>query len=143
MDGGVFDRIVMNLAGHRHRREALRALAAGGVLLAGGSFDAEQAAGKKKKKKRERKLGQTCGGKKKCSKKNGPAVCQEFGSSLCVGVTLTGNRCCGLEGSKCDPNFGVSPEPDPVNSVGNCSCCEPLFCGTLLDGEFRCQVEPT
>jgi hypothetical protein len=142
MNGSVFDRIVMNLAGHGHRREAFRALAAGGVLLAGGSFDAELAAGKKKKKKRERKLGQTCGGKKKCSKKKGPVSCQPFDNNLCVDVELSGNRCCGLEGSLCDPGFGTPIDVSPI-SGGNCSCCSQLYCGKQLTGEFRCQVDDT
>jgi hypothetical protein len=140
MDGINFDRFARTLASPSHRRRALVALA--GVGLLGASVhDSDDVSGKKKKK-RERKLGQTCGGKKKCSKKKGPVSCQPFPSNLCQGVALTGNRCCGLEGSRCDPTFGTPIDVSPI-SGGNCSCCEQLFCGKQLSGEFRCQVEDT
>jgi hypothetical protein len=146
VDGSIFDRLVKNLAGRAPRRETLRVIASGGLVAAATRMSADESAAKKKKRKRKkkaRKLGQTCGGKQKCSQKLGSAVCQEFASTTCQGVDLSGNRCCGLEGTICDPNFGTPIEPNPVEAVGNCSCCDPLFCGKQPNGEFRCQVEPT
>jgi hypothetical protein len=143
MDGNHFDRIVKTLADRAPRRETIKALAGGGLLAAAGGLDASAKRKKNKHKKKERKIGQTCGGRKKCSKKQGPVACQPFPSPLCEGVDLTGNRCCGLEGTICDPNFGTPLEPTPVTGVGNCSCCDPLFCAEQTDGSFRCQIEPT
>ncbi len=143
MDGTTFDRFVKALAGSVPRRAAVKALAGGGLAAAGATAGVHELDAKNKKKKRCRKPGQTCGGQKKCCKDKGATVCQDFSSSLCLGVTLSGNRCCGLEGTICDPGFGTPVEIDPINAVGNCSCCDPLFCGKQLDGKFRCQVEVT
>ena len=145
MDGSIFDRLVKNLSNRAPRRETLRIILSGGLVAAASRMSADDSAAKKKHKhkKTERKLGQTCGGKQKCSQKQGTAVCQEFANSTCQGVDLSGDRCCGLEGTICDPNFGTPIEPMPIDAVGNCSCCDPLFCGKQPDGKFRCQVEPT
>jgi hypothetical protein len=142
MDGNRFDRLVKSLAERAPRRETVKALVGGGLLATAGTF-AGEARKKKKHKKKVRKIGQTCGGKKKCGKKKGPTACQAFPGPLCAGVDLTGNRCCGLEGTICDPNFGEPLDPTPVTGVGNCSCCDPLFCAEQTDGSFRCQIEPT
>jgi hypothetical protein len=139
MDSDLFDRIAKNLAGRAPRRGAVRAFAAGGLVSIGAGLLKADAIAKKKKKKRCRKFGQTCGGKKKCCKTKGPALCQEFNNFECSGVELSGNRCCGLERAICNPNFG-EPSGD---GVGNCSCCAPLFCGQQPGGKFRCQTEDT
>jgi hypothetical protein len=146
VDGSAFDRIIKNLADRAPRRETLRAIAGGGFAAALSQFGAGEPIAAKKKHHRKKKkvgLGKTCGGRKQCSQEDGPAVCQDFASTTCTGVDLSGNRCCGLEGALCDPDFGDPIEPDPITAVGNCSCCDPLFCGKQPDGEFRCQVEPT
>lgn len=138
MDGVDFDRLAKLLAGSSLRRTAVRVAAGAGLtaLVARFGGDAAVAKNKKKRKKRCRKFGQTCG-KKKCCKTNGPAKCQQFGNQECFGVELSGKRCCGLEGARCNPNFG-----DP-GLLGNCSCCHPLFCGQQPNGQFRCQTEDT
>jgi hypothetical protein len=144
VDGRTFDRIAKALSGMVPRREAVRAVLGTGAAAATAQIGlvATAARQRRKKKVRCRKPGEVCGGKKKCCTKNGPAVCQAFGSPQCRGVDLTGNRCCGQEGALCDPDFGTPLEMTP-NSRGNCSCCSPLFCGRQMDGSFRCQTEET
>jgi hypothetical protein len=144
VDGRTFDRIAKALSGMVPRREAVRAVLGTGAAATAAQIGlvATAARQRRKKKVRCRKPGEVCGGKKKCCTKNGPAVCQEFSSLLCVGVDLTGTRCCGQEGAGCDPNFGTPLEMSPT-SRGNCSCCSPLFCGEQTDGSFRCQTEDT
>ena len=144
MDGSIFDRLVKNLADRAPRRETMRAIVGGGLAVAASQLAIDDSAAKKKRKRKKklRKLGQTCGGKQKCSQKQGDAVCQEFANVQCQGVDLSGDRCCGLEGTICDPNFGTPIDISPT-SGGNCSCCEPLFCGKQPTGEFRCQTEDT
>jgi len=142
MDGHTFDRLARALAGSTARRAAMKALAGGGLAVAGATAGVHDGDAKKKKK-RCRKPGQACGGQKKCCKDKGPTVCQDFPPTFCKGVDLTGNRCCGLEGAKCNPNFGTPIENMIPTSVGNCSCCDPLYCGKQANGEFRCQVEDT
>ncbi|MGH2616075.1 MAG: hypothetical protein ACRDJC_12605 [Thermomicrobiales bacterium] len=140
MDGDLFDHFAKNLAGQAPRRDAVRAFAAGGLATVGSRlFPIEAGA---KKKRRCRKFGQTCGGKKKCCKKKGPASCEEFGNSECFDVELTGRRCCGQEGAICNPNFGTPGSSNP-DTFGNCSCCQQLFCGKQPNGQFRCQSEDT
>ncbi|MFN8664034.1 MAG: hypothetical protein U0075_19245 [Thermomicrobiales bacterium] len=142
MDAPRFDRLVRSLSDRLLRRDALRALAGGGVVLAaGGSSD--DAAARKKKHKRCRKPGATCGGRKKCCQGDGTALCQDTPNTQCQGVTLSGNVCCGAEGTICDPSFGTPITPMDPGSRGNCSCCADLFCGEQPDGSFRCQTEPT
>jgi hypothetical protein len=140
MDASRFDHLVRSLSDRLLRRDALRALAGGGVVLAA-STAADDAAGKKKRK-RCRKPGQTCGGRKKCCQGDGAALCQAFNNTLCQGVTRSGNACCGVEGTICDPDLGTPLGTTP-GQHGNCSCCADLFCGEQLDGSFRCQTEQT
>lgn len=142
MDGASFDQITRTLTSRSLRRNALKALAGGGLALAL-TAGPDRIISAKRRRKRCRKAGATCGGQKKCCSKGGPLVCQPFISPLCEGVDLIGNRCCGLEGAKCDPTFGTSLPPHDTGAHGNCSCCAPLYCGEQLDGEFRCQVEVT
>lgn len=142
MDAPRFDRLVRSLSDSLFRRDALRALAGGGVVVAAGTPDDDAAAGKKKKHKRCKKPGAACGGRKKCCQGGGTALCQPFNNTLCQGVDLTGNRCCGVEGTICDPNFGTPLVPTE-GSHGNCSCCAGLYCGKQTDGSFRCQTEET
>jgi hypothetical protein len=136
MDGRHFDRITRSLADSAPRRAAIKA-AAGATLAAalasvGSIADA-------KKKKRCRKVSQTCGssskkGRRKCCNKSGLVRCEAFPTTTCP--TLSGFYCC--------PNFGppLGP-PEDEGSRGNCSCCDPLFCGEQSDGSFRCQTEET
>ncbi len=141
MDAPRFDRLVRSLSDRLLRRDALRALAGGGVALAAGSADDEASAGKKKRK-RCRKPGAACGGRQKCCQDDGAALCQAFANTLCRGVDRTGNRCCGADGTICDPDFGTPLAKTP-GSHGNCSCCNGLYCGKQPDGAFRCQTEET
>lgn len=143
MDAPRFDRLVRSLSDRLLRRDALRALAGGSVILAAGVMDDEAEARKKKKKKRCRKLGSACGGRKKCCQGDGTALCQAFNNPQCQGVGLLGNVCCGTEGTLCDPTFGTPLAPMDPGSRGNCSCCADLFCGEQTDGSFRCQTEFT
>lgn len=138
MIGPGFDRLTRRLAARAPRRETIATLAAAGWTLVGGRPGDQAAA----KSRRCRTFGQRCGGKHKCCAKKGPASCQPFPSSLCKGVDRTGDRCCGMEGAVCDPQFGMPIDISPT-SGGNCSCCEPLFCGKQPDGMFRCQTEDT
>ncbi|MBL8126487.1 MAG: hypothetical protein JNM64_02545 [Chloroflexia bacterium] len=141
MDALRFDRLVRSLSDRLFRRDALRALVGGGVVVAAGAAD-DAAARKKKRPKRCRKPGATCGPRKKCCQGDGSTLCQAFANPLCQGVDLTGNRCCGVEGTICDPEFGTSLIQTD-GSHGNCSCCADLYCGEQLDGSFRCQTEET
>jgi hypothetical protein len=146
MDGSHFDRITKSLIAHTPRRGAIRALAGAAVASVAARLGFEETAGKHKHKhrKRCRKIGQTCGGKKKCCTKAGPARCLPFPSNFeCQGVDLNGKRCCGQVGARCDPNFGLRTGNDPSVSFGNCSCCDQLWCGKQPNGEFRCQEEST
>lgn len=140
MDDNLFDRMVKTLAGVRPRRAALRALAASGIAAATARIAGIDAVAtkKKKKKKRCRRIGQDCGGKKKCCDNAGPARCEDFPTGECKGTFSPGKRCCGKVGARCDPNFGI-----PEGTRGNCSCCTPLFCEDQGGGNFRCQEEPT
>lgn len=138
MDSLTFDRIAKALSGITPRREALRAaIGAGATAAAMKHGDISLARKKRRHKKRCRKIGQTCGGKQKCCTGAGNTLCQPFENSECFGVDLEGLRCCGTEGTRCDPTFG---QP---GAFGNCSCCSPLFCGEQMDGSFRCQTEDT
>lgn len=141
MDASRFDRLIRTISDRVLRRQALRALAGGSVVLAAGVADKDAAEGKNKRK-RCRKPGGACGGRKKCCQGKGAVLCQEFSNPLCEGVSLTGNRCCGVEGTVCDPEFGTSLTPTE-GSHGNCSCCAGLYCGKQTDGSFRCQTEET
>lgn len=139
MDAPRFDHLVRSLSDRLLRRDALRALMGGGVVLAAVATD--DAAGKKKRH-RCRKAGATCGGRKKCCQGNGTVLCQAIPNPRCQGVTLSGNVCCGVEGTICDPTFGTPLGTTP-GQRGNCSCCADLFCGQQPDGSFRCQTEQT
>jgi hypothetical protein len=143
MDASRFDRLVRSLSDRLLRRDALRALVGGGVVVATGAADDDATARKKKKHKRCKKPGAACGGHKKCCQGDGATLCQAFNNPQCQGVTLTGNRCCGVEGTPCDPTFGTGLVPMDPGSRGNCSCCADLFCGEQTDGSFRCQTEFT
>lgn len=140
MDALRFDRLVRSLSDRLLRRDALRALVGGGVVVAAGAADAD--ARKKKRPKRCKKPGGACGPRKKCCQGEGATLCQAFANPLCDGVDLTGNRCCSVEGSLCDPEFGTPLAKTP-GSHGNCSCCANLYCGKQTDGSFRCQTEET
>jgi hypothetical protein len=143
MDSKLFDRISKALADISPRRDAAKALAGTGFAAAVARYRADQTGAKnKKKKKRCRKIGQTCGGRKKCCNKSGHVKCQSFPHRDCIGTDLTGRRCCGLERAPCDPNFGEPLNQEPT-SFGNCSCCLGFFCGKQLDDSFKCQSDDT
>ena len=127
MDGNRFDRITRTLLASLPRRDAVKALAASGVATLGARLGVEETiAGKKKRCRKRRK---TCGGKKKCCGKN--TACRGFPTPTCA--TLSGRRCCGLEGAPCSN--------DPA--INNCDCCDGLFCGGFIGEPGRCQEEPS
>ena len=145
MDGAFFDRITKTFADRGRRRDAFKAIAGAGVIAAGLAIDSDDVrAGRKRK--HCRKIGQRCGGKKTCCNKSGLVRCEEFPADLCQNSGKSaGTRCCGQAGARCDPKFGTplaDPEFSP-NAGGNCSCCDPLFCGKQPNGKFRCQIEST
>lgn len=154
MDPAHFDRLARTVADPLLRRQALRALTGALALTAGAAT--ETAARKKKHRKKKkhkttttttpppcRQPGEECADAAACCQTSGTTVCQPFLNTQCMGVALTGNRCCGVEGTLCNPAFGTPLIPMSPNSHGNCSCCAELFCGEQLDGSFRCQTEPT
>lgn len=134
MDGYRFDRMIKTLAAALPRRDALKSLGASGVAALGSRLRFHDSAeGKKKKKKKKkdrcRDRRQSCGGKKKCCGKN--TACRSFPTPTCM--TLSGRRCCGLEGAPC------SNDPD----INNCDCCDGLFCGGFIGEPGHCQEEPS
>ena len=160
MDRNLFDRIARALADSAPRREAVRAFAATSLAVVAAKLGADDAAGKRSHKKRRKKKrrtnsnaqpvppaetcrgdDQTCGtGIGACCNTSGLVRCQEFPAEQCQ--ILSGFYCCGIEGALCNPNYGPPRIPTP-GSFGNCSCCNPLFCGKQTDESFRCQAEPT
>lgn len=147
MDSRTFDRIAKALSGVSPRREAIRAALGSGAAATAAQLGSPTSSAKnrrknKKKKDRCRKIGETCGGKQRCCSSAGNTLCQAFDNSECLGIELDGFRCCGTEGTRCDPNFGERASMNPINH-GNCSCCGNLFCGQQMDGSFRCQTEDT
>jgi hypothetical protein len=133
MDARLFDRIAKALVGRAPRRQTLKLTLAGVLAATIGKIDPDAEA--KSKKKRCRKTGQTCTANHKCCNDSGLIRCREFPVQECG--DLTGFHCCGLEGAICDPKFGFP------GKFGNCSCCDPLFCGKHKHGKFRCQTEDT
>lgn len=128
MDGHQFDRLARLLTTPSGRRSALLSLLAPALSAAGLGLALDDAAAKKRRKRRCRKRRQACGGRKKCCGKD--TACREFPSAECT--TLTGKRCCGLEGAACSN--------DPA--INHCDCCPGLFCSGV-EGTGRCQEEPT
>jgi hypothetical protein len=142
MDGKSFDRITRLLATINPRREAIRVLAGTGFAAVAARLGADGATGKK----RCRNIGQSCGARKRCCNESGLVRCEEFPANRCQNSGKpTGKRCCGQVGARCDPEFGTPIENpiDSPNSRGNCSCCDPLYCGKQANGKFRCQIEDT
>ena len=149
MDGKRFDQIAKLLSNITMRREALKALA--GVAATAGFGFAETSAKKKKKKKKKKtspvaipppppppppppqaclERRRTCGaGVKCCNEDVGLTACRMFLTGTCS--SLTGLRCCGLEGADCQYSVGVN----------NCDCCDGLYCGGT-EGFGRCQEQP-
>ena len=126
MDGSRFDRIARALAPGLPRRAAVKAFAGSGVAAVGARLGFEEtAAGKKKRCRKRRK---SCGGRKKCCGQN--TACRSYPTQTCA--TLSGRRCCGLEGAPC----GSEP------TLSNCDCCDGLFCGGPVGQPRRCQEEP-
>ncbi len=131
MDGKLFDRITRTLASSAPRRATLRATAAAalaGMSASIGGQITEAKKNRKNKKKRCRDLRQKCGGGKKCCNGSGLVKCREVTDPLkpqCDGVS--GRRCCGLDGAKCDANGD------------DCQCCEGLRCKLIIsEGVHRC-----
>ena len=140
MDSRLFDRITKTLADTGPRRNAVKALAGAGLAAFATKLSVDDASA------RCQRIGQTCGGNKRCCNQSGLVSCEDFPTSLCRRPERPdGKRCCGQEGARCDPKFGNPIEPRDVspNSRGNCSCCDPLYCGKQTNGEFRCQPEDT
>jgi hypothetical protein len=130
MDGNRFDFIVKTLIAHAPRREAIKALAGGGLAAVAVRFSADETDARKKKR-RCRKRRQTCGKKKCCGQKSGLVACREFPTATCT--TLSGRHCCGLEGAVCSNDLDIN----------NCDCCDGLFCGGVPGQEGRCTEEPS
>ena len=140
MGGNLFDRIAQTLVGTAPRRATVRAFAGSGLAAVAARLGFAEGDAKKRRKKRCRKIGQQCGGKRKCCNTSGLVRCEEFPVLDCQDIS--GFYCCGQVGAKCDPDFGTPRGPSP-DTFGNCSCCDPLFCGRQTNGEFRCQIEDT
>jgi hypothetical protein len=141
MDGSIFDRMTKTLANPGSRRAAAATFTATGIAAIstrlGGGGDAGA------KKKRCRRIGQSCGDRKKCCNTSGLVRCEEFPSTFCVGSGKpAGLRCCSQVGATCDPKFG-DDKVGSETSGGNCSCCDPLFCGKQPSGKYKCQIEST
>ena len=127
MDGNRFDRIARTLAAALPRRAAVKTVAASAVAAVGARLGFEETvAGKKQRCRKRRK---SCGGKKKCCGKN--TACRGFPTDTCL--TLSGRRCCGLEGAPCNNDPGIN----------NCDCCDGLYCGGLIGEPGRCQEQPS
>ena len=127
MDGNRFDRITRTLVTHLPRRDAVRALTSTGLASLATRLGFEETEAGKKKKKRCRKRRRKCGGKNKCCGKK--TACRSFPTPTCA--TLSGRRCCGLEGATCsNQDFDA------------CDCCDGLFCGGMVGDQGRCQEEP-
>ena len=126
MNGPDTDQIAHALVNHAPRRDAIKTVAgSGAAALAAWLGFGDVAA--RNKKKRCRKRRQSCGGRKKCCGAN--TACREFPTITCS--SLSGRRCCGLEGAPCDkPMIGDS-----------CVCCDGLFCGGPVGAQQRCQEE--
>jgi hypothetical protein len=148
MDGKLFDRITKSLVDIAPRREAIKALAGGGLAAIAARIGAVEADAKNKHKKKKKKRKnatqpapvpapqacierrRTCGaGVKCCNQDVGQTACRTFPTATCA--SLTGLHCCGLEGADCDNTLGIN----------NCDCCDGLFCGGT-EGFGRCQEQP-
>jgi hypothetical protein len=142
MDGELFDRIIRTLVDHTPRREALKALAGGGLAALAariGLDDAEARKRRRKKRKNKNKnepevpcvgRGETCGGRVRCCEEAALVACREFPWSRCT--TQSGFRCCGLEGAPC-----VRGNEDDNR---HCGCCPDFYCNINTN---RCQATPT
>ena len=143
MDSHLFDRLVKSFAGITPRRAAVRIAAGAGLGAVATRLGPAGTTAKdkdKNTKKRCRKNAKTCGGKKRCC---GDLRCRPFENRECIGVELSGQRCCATEGNRCDPNFGDKQSPSNPLSFGNCSCCANLFCEKKPDDSFRCSTVDT
>ena len=140
MGSRLFDRITKTLADAGSRRNAVKAITGVGLAAVTTKLGVNDASASCQK------IGETCGHHKRCCNKSGLVRCEDFPTSRCLHPHKpAGKRCCGQEGARCDPKFGDPLEPSDVspNARGNCSCCDPLYCGKQPDGKFRCQTEDT
>ena len=128
MDGNRFDRITKSLITSLPRREAVKALAAGGLAAAIARLASGETTAKKKGR-RCRDQGQMCGGDKKCC--GHKIKCQNITKMGCDHVT--GKRCCGLEGAVCN---------NDADSNSHCVCCDGFYC-TGIAGLGQCTSTPT
>src|SRR5215212_9178054 len=124
MDVKRVDQVARKLVANIPRREAIKTLAGGLSATLAAKFGAtEVAAGDCRKRRRPcARGGQCCGGKK--------TACRAFPTATCP--TLSGRRCCGLEGAPCSNDVGKN----------NCDCCDGLFCGGVTRRGV-CQEEPS
>ena len=140
MDASLFDCITKSLADAGSRRNAVKAFVGAGLAAVSTRLGVNDASA------RCQKIGQRCGGNKQCCNESGLVRCENFPTPLCVDPGKpAGTRCCGQEGARCDPKFGkqLVPRKFSQTSRGNCSCCDPLYCGKQSDGKFGCQTEDT
>jgi hypothetical protein len=124
MDVKRLDQVARKLIANVPRREAVKTLAGGLSATLAARFGAtEVAAGDCRRRRRScTRGGQCCGGKK--------TACREFPTPSCP--TLSGRRCCGLEGASCSN--------DPAKN--HCECCDGLYCGGD-NSRGVCQEDPT
>jgi hypothetical protein len=124
MDVKRLDQVARKLIANVPRREVVKTLVGGlSVTLAAKVGATEVAAGDCRKRRRAcTRGGQCCNGKK--------TACRKFPTATCS--TLTGRRCCGLEGAPCSNGLGKN----------NCDCCDGLFCGGVT-GRGVCQEAPS
>ena len=138
MDGGMFDRITRTLGATSVRRKALHGALGGGIAAVAGRLGNDAEAKKKKRhKKKCPNVCETCGtsgtpccelredcsnGKTCCNQ----AACRAHTKDLCA-TLLPGDRCCGIEGTACDPN------------AQHCDCCDDLVCSADGLGNFICS----
>jgi hypothetical protein len=123
MDGSQLDPIVRGWVTGGSRRRALRGLAGGalGGLLARLGVAQEVAADCRRRLRRCERRSQCCGSGA------GRTACREL-HPMCQ-AEFPGERCCGLEGARCNPlNEG-------------CDCCRGLLCGTV-GSTTRCLEPP-
>jgi len=124
MDVKRLDQVARKLIANIPRREAVRMLAGGLSATLATRFGAsEVAAGDCRKRGLPcTRGGQCCNAKK--------TACREFPTATCD--TLSGRRCCGLEGAPCKNELGRN----------HCDCCDGLYCSGVT-GTGVCQEDPS
>ncbi len=124
MEARRFDEIARALGAGTSRRRAISTATGGAVAAVLARFGAgttvsEAADQCTTLQDRCRRRSACCGADKRRT------TCRSLGAG-CLG----GDRCCGLEGAACNP------------SVGNCDCCNGLFCVVGGRRQARCETTP-